>query len=516
MQGCHFQFEPYAFALNHWAGDGRYNPDARLRDEGPIRTSLGDLQFGSYQDFFPLLAKSNQFQTCITDHLIQYAVRHTNYDNAVTDTVLASAKQGGERSHLWHDRSLDRATPNFWQPLGPGIVKYRFALSRRTLLKASGITLGLPFLDCMTQRSVYGAEPDPGAAMISLMYGLGSPYFVLDRGFEGPLRYYQTLVDNGQLSLYTDVNMAAAADVPVDAQHHNGQPYLFSGYRTQLAEGNNVIPQGPSLHFEALSANYPTETPTAYRIIDCGIYFRRGLNYQTQRIYDREGRNAADFEDVASPVELFEKLFGTVPQADAMGAKERAARSIMDYLRPAYEKYTSGSSNLPAGDIAVLNNHLERIRQIERNVYAVQDRPVVEVTRPNEPSLDYKVDGGNDSEPERVYHVNPVDFEVAYQLLGDIFVAGLEANMFRFGNLSFDSGAAIPTFRVLTQRRRIRTTRSTATRTTTTIDSLPTIRLRSPWVRLTTISSTKTSLRSWRRWARGRSPAPMAKPCSRT
>jgi len=94
-KGCHFQFEPYAFALNHWAGDGRYNPDARLRDEGPIRTSLGDLQFGSYQDFFPLLAKSNQFQTCITDHLIQYAVRHTNYDNAVTDTVLASAKQEG-------------------------------------------------------------------------------------------------------------------------------------------------------------------------------------------------------------------------------------------------------------------------------------------------------------------------------------------------------------------------------------------------------------------------------------
>jgi hypothetical protein len=319
-------------------------------------------------------------------------------------------------------------------------MNYRFALSRRTLLKASGITLGLPFLDAMTRRSVYGAEPDPGAAMVSLMYGLGSPYFVLDRGFEGPLRYYQTLVNNGQLSLYTDVNMAAAAEFPVDAQHHHGQPYLFSGYRTQLTEGNNVIPQGPSLHFETFAANYPTETPTPYRIIDCGIYFRRGLNYQIQRIYDREGRNAADFEDVASPVELFEKLFGTVPQADAMTAKERAARSIMDYLRPAYEKYTGGSSNLPAGDIAVLNNHLERIRQIERNVYAAQDRPVVEVTRPSEPGLDYKVDGGNDSEPDRVYRVNPVDFEVAYQLLGDIFVAGLEADMFRFGNLSFDSG----------------------------------------------------------------------------
>lgn len=92
--GCHMQFEPYAFALNHWAGDGRYNPDERLLDSGPVTTTLGELKFSSYKDFFPLLGKSDQFQTCMTDHLIQYAVRHTNYDPVVTDKVLASAKQG--------------------------------------------------------------------------------------------------------------------------------------------------------------------------------------------------------------------------------------------------------------------------------------------------------------------------------------------------------------------------------------------------------------------------------------
>src|SRR5690606_3719808 len=37
-------------------------------------------------------------------------------------------------------------------------------------------------------------------------------------------------------------------------------------------------------------------------------------------------------------------------------------------------------------------------------------------------------------------HVNPIDFENAYQIMADLFVAGLEADMFRFGNLSFDSG----------------------------------------------------------------------------
>lgn len=319
-------------------------------------------------------------------------------------------------------------------------MKYRFSLSRRTLLKASGITLGLPFLDSMSVRSVWGAEPDAGAAMISLMYGLGSPYFVLDRGFEGPLQYYKRHIDAGKLTMFTDVDMTAAADVPVDAQHHNGQPYLFTGYRTQLTTGNNVIPQGPSLHFETMNANYPEGVPSPYRVIDAGIYFRRGINYQYQRVYDREGRNAADFEDVASPVELFEKLFGTMPQADAMDAKQRAAASILDYLRPAYEKYTGGASTLPASDKAVISSHLERVRQLEKNVYSFAQRPVVQIERPNQPAIDYHIDGGNDSEPERVYRVSPKDFEDAYQLLADVFVAGLEADMFRFGNLSFESG----------------------------------------------------------------------------
>lgn len=317
-------------------------------------------------------------------------------------------------------------------------MKYKKAIPRRTVLRAAGIVVGLPFLDSMLTKSVWGAAPDPGASMISLMYGLGSPYFVLDRGFEGPLRYYQPLVDAGKLSIFTDVDMSAAADNPVDAQHHNGQPYLFSGHRTQLATGNNVIPQGPTLHYEVMSYNYVDGPPTAFRVIDCGIYFRRGLNYQYQRIYDREGRNAADFEDLASPVEMFENLFGVLPGGEEMDAEQRASRSIIDYLIPAYERYTTGAGALPAGDVTVLSNHLERVRQVERNVYTLQE--TVQVMPPVAPELDYKVDGGNCEIPENVHRVSPADFEAAYQAMADLFVAGLEMDRFRFGNLSFDSG----------------------------------------------------------------------------
>jgi hypothetical protein len=89
--GCHVQFEPYAFALNRWGGDGLYNADERLLDNGPVTTSLGQLAFSNYEDFFPLLAQSAQFKRCTADHLVRYGVRHSNYDDVVVDAVLDAA-----------------------------------------------------------------------------------------------------------------------------------------------------------------------------------------------------------------------------------------------------------------------------------------------------------------------------------------------------------------------------------------------------------------------------------------
>src|SRR5690606_7335948 len=97
-RGCHTQFETYAFAFNRWAGDGKFNSDERLVDNGPIPTGLGEIAFSGYHDFLPLLAKSAQFQRCTADHLIRYGLRHGKYDEAALDAVLAAA--GGTDSGL--------------------------------------------------------------------------------------------------------------------------------------------------------------------------------------------------------------------------------------------------------------------------------------------------------------------------------------------------------------------------------------------------------------------------------
>ena len=90
-QGCHAQFEAYSFAFNKWGGDGQFKTDPRLKDDGPVKTGLGEIAFGGYADFLPKLANSSQFQRCVTDQLIRYGLQHTEYPPELVQTVLDDA-----------------------------------------------------------------------------------------------------------------------------------------------------------------------------------------------------------------------------------------------------------------------------------------------------------------------------------------------------------------------------------------------------------------------------------------
>jgi hypothetical protein len=321
-------------------------------------------------------------------------------------------------------------------------MKYRHVLGRRTFLRAGGIAVGLPFLDSMTEKSLFGAPADAPVSVISLMHGLGTPGMFLDRGFAGALQYYKPFIDGKQLSIFTNVDMTASTDgLPADAQHHHGQPYFLSGYLTGL-NGTTVLPKGPTMHWSIKRQNYPGDVPTVSKIVDCGIYFRRHINYQQTRIWDDQGKNAADVQDLASPLALFNLLFGSMPAVDpAMlnDPKRRAAHSILDYLMADYSKYTSPASNLPASDIATIKNHLEWVRNLETSAAYTMANPITRVTvaKPTPPNIPYNIDGGGE---DAAYHVAARDFETAYQIMADLFVAGLQMDLFRFGNLSFEAG----------------------------------------------------------------------------
>lgn len=91
--GCHSVFEPFSFALNHWDGSGRYDADPKLNDNGPIDTALGTIAFQDYRDFFQKLSRSDQFQNCVSEHLIRYGLRHTSFTADLRERVMAQARQ---------------------------------------------------------------------------------------------------------------------------------------------------------------------------------------------------------------------------------------------------------------------------------------------------------------------------------------------------------------------------------------------------------------------------------------
>src|SRR5260370_25501427 len=142
------------------------------------------------------------------------------------------------------------------------------------------------------------------------------------------------------------------------------------------------------------------------------------------RIWDETGKNAADYQDLADPSAFFDKIFGMMPVAIATDPKARASHSSLDYLIPAYQKFTGPASNLPQGDITILHNHLDRIRQLELTIYggaAGQSpsgtvKPPAALTRPMPPALKYMIDGSSCGDPANVYRVSPKDFETAYQI----------------------------------------------------------------------------------------------------
>src|SRR5216684_3680919 len=154
-------------------------------------------------------------------------------------------------------------------------MKYRHVLSRRTMLMGPGVAIGLPFLDCMLEKSAFGAAPTAPVSVVSLLHGLGTPDILVNRGYGGPLGAYKPLIDAGKLSLYTATDMGAASDAPKTGQHHYGQPYLFSGYRCVLDGGLNAVSKGPTLHYSIMKQSYPAGVPTPFKIIDVGVYFRR-------------------------------------------------------------------------------------------------------------------------------------------------------------------------------------------------------------------------------------------------
>ena len=344
--------------------------------------------------------------------------------------------------------------------------KYRHVLDRRTLLRGAGsIAIGLPLLEPMYTKSVWGQGDAPPQRVITFFFGLGVRPEHAAQGLTGPLAPLSPFADKIGYSRNLDLGTSD------DARNHDtGSAHVFRGV------GN----EGATIDQFVLDTLHGVQTPTPIRTLVAGTYKRNG---RSREHHSRLASGGISQPPYRSPQELFDRVFGSAsgsasgssPESvsPSMTCAERSEdarkahleRSILDTVKSQYESFALGTGNLGKAARGQMADHFDKIRELELKVFgaemmqatgAVQaamtsaatsastscmlpERPPSFSERGNFNKLINSPDNGGTRETEP-YLLNWNDWDQLWRAMVDVYVMGLACDVFRFGNLQFTSG----------------------------------------------------------------------------
>ncbi|MGF1465618.1 MAG: DUF1552 domain-containing protein [Sandaracinaceae bacterium] len=307
-------------------------------------------------------------------------------------------------------------------------------LARRTFLRgAGGAAIALPFLADLGRRTAGAADPEPPVRRVTLFFGNG----VMPATFqhEDPLRA------DGALAPLRPHLPKLAVLRGVDMNTRNGHPRgggaTFVGF-----EGREETQRGPSIDVVALRELHPMGPPTPLSTLLVASGFRR--NHQYRRVHSWNEDGSPMGLPIERPADLFERLFGGVPDPDlgaaAAARRRRYRRSVLDAVIGDYRHFSQDAAGLSAASRRRIADHLERIREIEGRLFPPEGEPPVEpkgCAAPSgvtDPSLPYG--------QEAVTIDEQLDVDTwarAQRLLADLYAMALRCDLARFGNLTFQS-----------------------------------------------------------------------------
>jgi uncharacterized protein DUF1552 len=264
-------------------------------------------------------------------------------------------------------------------------------LSRRTMLKGMGVTIGLPLLDAMVPAGTAWARTQTRHKVrfiaIEMVHGsAGSTAFGLQRNLWSPaavgsafdlsvtalsplepFRDYVTIVSN------TDVRNAEAFTAPEIGGDHFRSAAVF------LTQSHPRQTQGSDLHagisidqIYAKQVGGETPIPSMQLCIE-NVDQAGGCFYGYSCAYTDSISWASESEPlpmVRDPRAVFDQLFGVGTTPEARAARRKRDRSILDWV--------AGSVNdlrrtLGATDRARLSDYLDDVREIERRIEKVEE-----------------------------------------------------------------------------------------------------------------------------------------------
>ncbi len=242
-------------------------------------------------------------------------------------------------------------------------------LSRRTMLRAGGVAIGLPLLDAMVPLGL-GAEAKAEKlsprrmVLISRPLGTHAPFLFPEKaGLDYESTRYLKLLDDhrGRFTLFSGISHPGHA-------HHHSEPGLFTGVAGEFIRNPNDLRNTISLDILA-AEQVGRETRFSWvGLGDPHAYNRKGVRVPS----------------VGKPTTVFRELFvdGTPDEIAREVQRLRHGRSILDGVR---QQARDIARNLGAGDRERMDNLLTSIREAEERL--AQDEAWV--TKPK-PKVDYQ------------------------------------------------------------------------------------------------------------------------------
>lgn len=288
-------------------------------------------------------------------------------------------------------------------------------LSRRAMLRGTGVAIGLPWLSAM-QKAVHAAdsEGESPKRFVAMTLGLGLLADNLNPKEAGrdytPSRYLEPLGDlREQLTVVSGTS----------------HPGVSGGHRAEAS---------------LLTANPVGSSGRAKNTISLDQFMAKHLGNETRYsslVVGSSGTSSPSYTDngamvpaLDSPAKIFELLFiDDSPNERAKQAERvREGRSIMDLVNA---DARSLSKSLGAGDRERLSNYLDSVRELELRMAASQEwaekpKPKVNMQRP--------IDIGN-----------PNDFIGRQRLMSSVLKLALETDSTRFVTYHLGgSGGVVP------------------------------------------------------------------------
>ena len=270
-------------------------------------------------------------------------------------------------------------------------------LSRRTMLRGMGVTMGLPFLEAMVPARRLWAQTagtaDPTRLVcIEMVHGaagsnkIGAEQNLWAPAAEGaefdltpsslsplePYRDHLTVVSN------TDVRMAEAFEPrEIGGDHFRSSAVFLTQAHPRQTEGSDVL-AGPSMdQLYAQRFGQDTPIPSLQLCIE-NVDQSGGCAYGYACVYTDTISWAAANEPlpmIRDPRVAFDQLFGVGRTPEERAAHRQTDRSILDWIT---DEVSRLKKDLGATDRARLNDYLDDVREIERRIQQVETRNTTE------------------------------------------------------------------------------------------------------------------------------------------